>query len=145
MATHSSILIWNPRDRGAWWVAVHGVAKSWTQLSTYTHILTCVRWFVIDVLIFFFLTISDVECLSIYLLAIHVTSLETCLSIYLCPFLKSGYLVTSFLAVEFMSSLYIFDINPLSDIWFANIFSCSVLPLHSTDYFLCYEKLFSLI
>ena len=23
----------NPVDRGAWWAAVHGVAKSWTQLS----------------------------------------------------------------------------------------------------------------
>ena len=23
-------------DRGAWWVAVHGVAKSWTQLSDFT-------------------------------------------------------------------------------------------------------------
>ena len=23
----------NPMDRGAWWVTVHGVAKSWTQLS----------------------------------------------------------------------------------------------------------------
>ena len=23
----------NPMDRGAWWAAVHGVAKSWTQLS----------------------------------------------------------------------------------------------------------------
>ena len=23
----------NPRDRGAWWVAVYGVAKSWTQLK----------------------------------------------------------------------------------------------------------------
>ena len=22
----------NPVDRGAWWAAVHGVAKSWTQL-----------------------------------------------------------------------------------------------------------------
>ena len=22
----------NPRDRGAWWVTVHGVAKSWTRL-----------------------------------------------------------------------------------------------------------------
>ena len=29
----------NPRDRGAWWAAVHGVAKSRTQLSdfTFTH------------------------------------------------------------------------------------------------------------
>ena len=28
-ATHSSILAWRiPRDRGAWWATVHGVAKS---------------------------------------------------------------------------------------------------------------------
>ena len=26
----------NPVDRGAWWATVHGVAKSWTQLSDYT-------------------------------------------------------------------------------------------------------------
>ena len=24
-------------DRGAWWATVHGVAKSWTQLSDFTH------------------------------------------------------------------------------------------------------------
>ena len=24
----------NPMDRGAWWAAVHGVAKSWKRLST---------------------------------------------------------------------------------------------------------------
>ena len=23
----------NPMDRGAWWAAVHGVSKSWTQLK----------------------------------------------------------------------------------------------------------------
>ena len=28
----------NPRDRGAWWAAVHGVAKSWTGLSDFTFI-----------------------------------------------------------------------------------------------------------
>ena len=34
MATHSSILAWkNPMDRGAWWATVHGVTKSWAQLS----------------------------------------------------------------------------------------------------------------
>ena len=27
----------NPRDRGAWWAAVHGVANSWTGLSMHTH------------------------------------------------------------------------------------------------------------
>ena len=26
----------NPMDRGAWWVTVHGVTKSWTQLSDFT-------------------------------------------------------------------------------------------------------------
>ena len=26
----------NPMDRGAWWAAVHGVAKSWTWLSDFT-------------------------------------------------------------------------------------------------------------
>ena len=26
----------NPRDGGAWWAAVHGVTKSWTQLSDFT-------------------------------------------------------------------------------------------------------------
>jgi len=31
---HFSILAWRiPMDRGAWWARVHGVAKSWTQLS----------------------------------------------------------------------------------------------------------------
>ena len=34
MATHSSILAWKiPMDRGAWWATVHGVKKSWTQMS----------------------------------------------------------------------------------------------------------------
>ena len=26
----------NPMDRGAWWAAVHGVARSWTQPSDFT-------------------------------------------------------------------------------------------------------------
>ena len=38
MATHSSILAWRiPIDRGAWEATVHGVAKSQTRLSNYTH------------------------------------------------------------------------------------------------------------
>ena len=26
----------NPMDGGAWWAAVHGVARSWTRLSDFT-------------------------------------------------------------------------------------------------------------
>ena len=38
MATHSSILAWrDSMDREAWWVKVHWVAKSRTQLSNSTH------------------------------------------------------------------------------------------------------------
>ena len=33
MATHSSECLENPRDRGAWWPAVYGVAWSQTQLK----------------------------------------------------------------------------------------------------------------
>ena len=53
MATHSSIVAWrmgsglpwmgcleNPMDGGAWWVIVHGVAKSWTGLSDFTFFLS---------------------------------------------------------------------------------------------------------
>ena len=34
MATHSSVLVWRtPRDGGAWWAAVYGVAQSRTRLK----------------------------------------------------------------------------------------------------------------
>ena len=40
MATHSSILAWsNSMDGGTWQATVHGVAKSWTQLSDF-HLLS---------------------------------------------------------------------------------------------------------
>ena len=31
----------NPMDGGAWWAAVHGVAKSWTRLSNFTFTFHC--------------------------------------------------------------------------------------------------------
>ena len=34
----------NPMDRGAWWATVHGVAKSWTQLSDFTFLLSIVSF-----------------------------------------------------------------------------------------------------
>ena len=43
MATHSSTLAWkNPMGGGAWSAAVHGVTKSWTQLSHFT--FTLMHW-----------------------------------------------------------------------------------------------------
>ena len=33
MATHLCSCLENPRDGGAWWAAVYGVAQSWTQLK----------------------------------------------------------------------------------------------------------------
>ena len=37
LATHSSFLgLENPMDGGAWWAAIHGVAKSQTRLSDLT-------------------------------------------------------------------------------------------------------------
>ena len=40
MATHPSILAWKiPCTEGAWQAIVHGVKKSWTQLSNGAHIL----------------------------------------------------------------------------------------------------------
>ena len=38
VTTHFSFLAWwIPMDRGAWWVTVHRVTKSWTRLSNLTH------------------------------------------------------------------------------------------------------------
>ena len=37
VALHSSTLAWpSPMDGGAWWAAVHGVARSQTRLSDFT-------------------------------------------------------------------------------------------------------------
>ena len=35
MTSHSSILAWEAKDRGAWQATVHGVTKSWIRLNTH--------------------------------------------------------------------------------------------------------------
>ena len=117
-------------DREAWRATIHGVTKTWTWLSNWTEL----NW----------MTNDEHSCIC--LTGHFCIFLDKCLCKSFPHFLIRFFIL---LLLNYKSSLYNLDINPLSDIQFADIFCHSVcclftLLIESFDaqIFLILKKLF---
>ena len=142
----------NPMDGGAWWAAVHGVAKSRTRLSNFTftvhfHALEKEMATHSSVLAWRIPGTGEPDGLpsmgshrvghdwsdlaaAAALLMLRGYSYSYWSFVYLfssksiCLFKSLSFpILEIFVIVQFLGFLYILDISPFSDIWFASIFS----------------------
>ena len=95
-------------DREAWCATIHGVTKTWTWLSNWTEL----NWMT-----------NDVEHSCICLTGHFYIFLDKCLCKSFSHFLIRFFIL---LLLNYKSSLNNLDINPLSDVQFADIFCHSV-------------------
>ena len=100
-------------------------------------ILMGAKYYLIVVLSCFYLMTSDVEHLSCAIGHLYIFFGEMYVQV-LYPFLKflvGFFFFFCFLLLSCRSSLYVLDVNTLSDIWFANIFSYSMGCLLTVVFF----------
>ena len=124
----------NSMDRGAWWATVHGVTKSWMQLSTYK--VCCIsfhnKYFIVALIC---VSLCHMLGVSFHMLICHVYILfsEVALKTF-GPFFSQ----VVFLLLNFKNSLLILDSRALSEVSFANISSQCVVCILIFGHFLMF-------
>ena len=104
----------NPRDGGAWWAAIYGVAQSRTRLKRLSS-SSSIRCVVISSSLYLPCP-DDIWCG----VSFHMLICRLYIFLVRCPFLNQFFV---FLLLIFKSSLYILLNNPLSIVCFLPIFS----------------------